>query len=72
MQRATQVALLREFAGALPGDEAEPMAEVARASLAATALWWLDHPEVPREVLVRVLVRMINGLIERDDAVRKA
>jgi AcrR family transcriptional regulator len=62
-QRATQSALLREFAPALEEAEAEPMGEVARAGLAAVALWWLDHPEVPREVPVRVLLRMTEGLI---------
>jgi AcrR family transcriptional regulator len=69
MQRATQIALLREFAGVFPEAEAEPMGEVARASLAAIALWWLDHPDVPREALERVLVRMVNGLIPSGDAV---
>jgi AcrR family transcriptional regulator len=67
LQRATQEALLREFAGRLPEAEAEPMAEVARASLGALALWWLDHPEVPGDVLVTVLVRLVNGLIAVDN-----
>jgi AcrR family transcriptional regulator len=62
-QRATQSALLREFAPALEEAEAEPMGEVTRAGLAAVALWWLDHPEVPQEVPVRVLLRMTEGLI---------
>lgn len=62
-QRATQVALLREFAAELDEAEAEPMGEVVRSSLAAVALWWLEHPEVPREVLVQVLVRLVEGLI---------
>lgn len=62
-QRATQVALLREFGARFDELEAEPAAEVVRASLAATALWWLDHPEVPREVLRGVLARLVEGLI---------
>jgi AcrR family transcriptional regulator len=62
-QRATQVALLREFAAALDEAEAEPMGEVVRSSLAALALWWFEHPEVPREVLVQVVVRLVEGLI---------
>ena len=40
-QRATQVALLREFAGGLDETEAEPLGEIVRTSLAAVALWWL-------------------------------
>jgi AcrR family transcriptional regulator len=63
-QRATQVALLREFAPGLDEAEAEPMGEIVRASLAAVALWWLEHPEAPRELLVQVLVRLVEGLIE--------
>lgn len=63
-QRATQVALLREFAPRLDEAEAEPMGEIVRASLAAVALWWLDHSEVPGELLVQVLVRLVEGLID--------
>ena len=63
-QRATQVALLREFAPGLDEAEAEPMGEIVRSSLAAVALWWLEHSEVPRERLVQVLVRLVEGLIE--------
>jgi AcrR family transcriptional regulator len=63
-QRATQVALLREFAPGLDEAEAEPMGEIVRSSLAAVALWWLDHTAVPRELLVQVLVRLVEGLIE--------
>jgi AcrR family transcriptional regulator len=66
-QRATQTALLREFAPGIDDAEAEPLGELSRAGLAAIALWWLEHPEVPREVPVRVLERMVDGLIASDD-----
>jgi hypothetical protein len=62
-QRATQTALLREFAPALSDAEAEPMGEVTRTALATMALWWIEHPEVPRQVMVTVIVRMVEGLI---------
>jgi AcrR family transcriptional regulator len=62
-QRATQIALLREFAPHLDEVEAEPMGELTRSGLAALALWWLENPEVPRDALVRVLTRMVRGLI---------
>jgi AcrR family transcriptional regulator len=62
-QRATQMALLREFGGPLDEAEAEPMGEVVRSGLAATALWWLEHPEHPRDALVHIMLRMIDGLI---------
>ncbi len=62
-QRATQAALLRELAPALGEVEAEPMAELTRAGLAALGLWWIEHPEVERGTLVGVLVKMVEGLI---------
>src|SRR5579859_7273013 len=62
-QRATQVALLREFAPQLPDGEAEPAGEVARSCLAAVALWWMEHPDVQRDLLVRLLLRVVEGLI---------
>jgi AcrR family transcriptional regulator len=66
-QRATQSALLREFAPALSDAEAEPMGEVTRSALAAMALWWIEHPDIPREVPVSVIVRMAEGLIGAGD-----
>lgn len=62
-QRATQTALLREFASGVDELEADPMGELMRVSLATAALWWIEHPDIPREPLVRVLVRMVEGLI---------
>jgi AcrR family transcriptional regulator len=62
-QRATQVALLREVAPGLSDVEAEPMGELTRSGLAAMALWWIEHPEVPREIPVRLIVRMAEGLV---------
>lgn len=62
-QRATQIALLREFVPDLPDDVAEPLGEIARTSLAAVALWWFDHPDVRPEVPVEALSRFTAGLI---------
>jgi pimeloyl-ACP methyl ester carboxylesterase len=70
-QRATQMALLREFAPALDEVEAEPMGELTRTSLAAVALWWIDHPDVPREVLVGLLTRLVEGLIGSSEEAAK-
>ena len=63
-QRATQAALLREFGPALEDEEIEPMAELARASLGALGLWWLEHADADRERLVAVLLKMFEGLID--------
>lgn len=62
-QRATQSALLREFAPGVDQVEVEPLAEVLRSGLVAVALWWLDHPEYPQEVAVRILLRLPEGIL---------
>ncbi len=62
-QSSTQIALMREFVPGLEEAEAEPLAEAVRASLVTVALWWLDHPEVPREVPARALLRLIQGIL---------
>jgi AcrR family transcriptional regulator len=62
-QRAADVALLREFAPGLPEAELEPLGEVIRSSLRGLALWWLDHPETPRDVVVAVMLRATRGVL---------
>jgi hypothetical protein len=34
-------------------------AEVIRAGLTGLAIWWIDHPEVPRERVVEAAVNSI-------------
>jgi AcrR family transcriptional regulator len=62
-QRATDVALLRRFVPSLPPAELEPLAEMIRSSLTGLALWWLDHPQTPRAVLVSALLRVMRGFL---------
>ncbi|MFD7662855.1 TetR/AcrR family transcriptional regulator [Streptomyces sp. NPDC059788] len=62
-QRATDVALLREYVPGLPEAELEPLGEAIRSSLYGLALWWLDRPDRPREVLVAAMVRITRGLV---------
>ncbi|MEU9498666.1 TetR/AcrR family transcriptional regulator [Streptomyces sp. NPDC048196] len=62
-QRETDMALLREFAPGLPEGELEPLAEAIRSSLYGLALWWLDQPEQPRELLVSAMTRITRGLM---------
>lgn len=50
----------------IPEQELEPTAELLRTAMAGLALWWLDHPKVPRAVLVGLVARTIRGLL-RDD-----
>jgi hypothetical protein len=48
----------------ISGRELEPAAELLRTGLAGLALWWIDHPEVPRAVLVELATRAIRGLLQ--------
>ncbi len=62
-QRAADVALLREFAPQLPEAELEPLGEIIRSSLTGLALWWLDHPDTPRAVVVAAVLRTTRGVL---------
>lgn len=48
---------------AIPRQEVEPLAELIRSATTGLALWWLDHPDVPRSVLVDVMTRVTRGLL---------
>jgi AcrR family transcriptional regulator len=59
--RARQVmaAFIAEQAGtSMPAEEIEPTAEVLTSGLAGLALWWIDHPDVPKATLVEVAARI--------------
>jgi AcrR family transcriptional regulator len=62
-QRAADMALLREFAPQLPEPELEPLGEIIRSSLTGLALWWLEHPAVPRSAVVTAMLRMTRGML---------
>jgi AcrR family transcriptional regulator len=62
-QRAADVALLREFAPQLPEVELEPLGEIIRSALTGLALWWLEHPDTPRSVVVAAVLRMTRGVL---------
>lgn len=67
-QRATLADMARGLAPtALPSDQIEPIGEIIRTSLAAMALWWIDHPTTPRHAVVDALARMVEGLIAIDE-----
>jgi AcrR family transcriptional regulator len=56
-------ALLAPLVAAQPGGDALPHAEMAaeliRSGLTGLALWWQDHPEVPREQIVSTAVGVL-------------
>jgi AcrR family transcriptional regulator len=47
----------------IPAEEVEPTAEVLTSGLAGLVLWWIDHPKVPKSVLVDVAARIIAGAV---------
>lgn len=62
-QRAADIALFREAGADLPDVLIEPLAEVVRSSLTGLALWWLEHPDVPRQVLVDAMLRVVEAIV---------
>jgi AcrR family transcriptional regulator len=42
----------------IPAEQVEPTAELLTSGLAGMALWWIDRPDVPKQVLVDVAARM--------------
>ena len=62
-QAQTQAALLRELSPGLDETEAELLGEALRASHISIAIWRLEHPEAPREVALRALLRVPEALL---------
>jgi AcrR family transcriptional regulator len=55
-------AFTSEYAdGRIPADQIEPTAEAITNGLAGLALWWIDNPEVPKEVPVDVGTRVVTA-----------
>jgi AcrR family transcriptional regulator len=48
----------------LPAAEIEPLAELIRSATTGLALWWLEHPDTPRSVVVDAVVRVLSALGE--------
>jgi AcrR family transcriptional regulator len=67
-QRAADIALISERLPLLAEVELEPLAEIVRSSLTGLARWWLEHPELPRRVLVEVMLRLTTGLLRQPSA----
>ena len=64
MARAANAALLRAEPGLdIPEERVEPLAEFIRSAITGLALWWGEHPEVPRATVVDVAVgALMRGL----------
>lgn len=60
--RRANVALLKaEPELEIPDEQIEPLAEFCRSATTGLALWWSDHPDVPRAILVDLMVDMLLG-----------
>jgi AcrR family transcriptional regulator len=47
----------------IPAEEVEPTAELLTSGLAGLALWWIDHPDVPKPVVAAVAGRISQGAL---------
>jgi AcrR family transcriptional regulator len=47
----------------VPEEQIEPLAELIRAAIVGLALWWTEHPDVPRSTIVQVATgTLLDGL----------
>jgi len=61
--REVMAAFVAERAGpGIPPEEVEPTAELLRTGLAGLALWWIDHPDVPKPVVVEAAARFTGAI----------
>jgi AcrR family transcriptional regulator len=49
--------------GTIPATQVEPTAELLTSGLAGLALWWIDHPDVPKQVVLEAAARMIAAAV---------
>jgi AcrR family transcriptional regulator len=62
--REVMAGLIADQAGSrMPPEQIEPTAEVLTSGLAGMVLWWIDHPEVPKSVLVDAAARISEGAL---------
>jgi len=64
-QRAADAAILRENLPDLTEEQIAPLAAVVRSSLAGLGLWWLDHPDVPRALVVGTMLDLLGSILAR-------
>jgi AcrR family transcriptional regulator len=62
--RGVLVGIIRGFGEAeIPPGQLEPIAELMSMGMGSLVLWWLDHPEVPREDVLAALIRVWVGFL---------
>jgi AcrR family transcriptional regulator len=55
--------IAEQAGGRIPADQIEPSAEALTGGLASLALWWIDHPDVSKDVLVEVGARLSTAAV---------
>ena len=71
---ASARAVMEAIVGSVPSvprDQVVPTAELIRNGMAGLALWWMDHPEVPRATVVAATAPMWHGLLRRPAPARR-
>jgi AcrR family transcriptional regulator len=62
--REVLVGFIAERAGSrTPQEQVEPAAELLTSGLAGLALWWIDHPDVPKSVVAGVATRFVEAAL---------
>jgi len=62
--REVLVGFIAERAGSrTPPAQVEPAAELLTSGLAGLALWWIDHPDVPKPVVAGVAQRFVEAAL---------
>jgi AcrR family transcriptional regulator len=62
--REVLAGFIAEQAGArIPAEQVEPTAELLTSGLAGLALWWIDHPDVPKPVVAAVAGRISEAAL---------
>jgi len=65
-QRAADAAILRESLPHLTEEQIAPLAAVrAQRALAGLGLWWLEHPEIGREVVVETMLGVLSAILAK-------
>jgi AcrR family transcriptional regulator len=47
----------------IPAEQVDPTAELLTSGLAGLALWWIDHSDVPKDVMMDVAARIIASAV---------
>jgi hypothetical protein len=62
--REVLTGFIAERAGSrIPPEQAEPTAELLSSGLAGLALWWIDHPDVPKPTVAAVAERISESAL---------